>query len=122
MISGWRWIHEELTLSLLTFDHVGNLNVSISVEPSIFQVSMGMRVEKNKNKELLMLSRNFPKIKELSSTAIHTIVCSQRRWDLCSQKRVSKLKNSISDGMNGEMNGISGMEREPQILSIFPST
>ena len=114
MISGWRWILEELTLSLLTFDHVENLNVSISVELSIFQVSMGIRVEKNKNKGSSMLSRSFPKIKESSSTAIHTIVCSQ--------KRAYKLKNSISDGMNGEMNGISGMEREPQILSIFPST
>jgi hypothetical protein len=51
MISGWKWILEELTLSLLTFDHVENLNVSISVELSIFPVSMEMRVEKNKNKE-----------------------------------------------------------------------
>jgi hypothetical protein len=114
MISGWRWTKEVLILSSSISGVHENMHVNISDERSISRVLIMMSVDRGKKPESSENFRNSRRISESSFTAILTTVCSRNMSDSSSQKKRSTSMNSISDGMNGEMNGISGMENEPQ--------
>lgn len=112
MISEWKWINERRIRSSSISEALLNTKKSISVVRSIFLVSQMIQMLPLRKLALSPHSKNFRRINALSFIAIRTTVCSRNMSDSCSRKKESTFMSSISDGMSGATNGISGMGKE----------